>query len=124
MNRQGGVRAAIIMPAVLLLALGAVRAEVGAGVAFTWPATPLGAGPWPACGPWGCADPVQLRRALRRELREEALRQDLESPLPAGAGGVLFTYPSRADLPPPTPASQVQPRYRESGTVRPKYDRN
>lgn len=118
------MRAALIMPAVLLLTPGAARAEVGAGVAFTWPATPLGAGPWPACVPWGCADPVQLRRALRRELREEALRRDLAPPPPADAADVLFTYPSRAGLPPPTPASQVQPRYRESGTVRPKYDRN
>jgi len=63
-----------------------------------------------------------LRRAVRREIQSQELRRELE--LRAGDGsarGGERVYGVRRDPPPPTPESELQPRYRGAGEVRPEF---
>ena len=110
-----------------LLALGAGAAAAG-GAAFVGPVWP---GPWPgwpvagpfaysgACPPYGrCfGPPWDDRRQRQRPPPPDA-------PLPAdadiwGSAGSPWGYVRR--LPPPTPESQIQPRYRDASTIRPEF---
>jgi hypothetical protein len=69
-------------------------------------------------------DSVELRRAVRRELQLQELRRELEADSVAGAlRGRGSAFGVRRDPPPPTPESEMQPRYRGSGEVRPEYRR-
>lgn len=70
--------------------------------------------------PWGCAPGVrncisqeELRILLERQRRFDILRQDAPAP------GALLA-PQRS-LPPATPEAEVQPAYRESGSIRPEF---
>jgi hypothetical protein len=71
--------------------------------------------------PWGCAPGMgncisreELRIILDRQRRFDLLKQDAPA---SGAG-----YPPQVrHLPPPTPDSEVQPAYRESGSIRPEF---
>ncbi len=110
-------------------ALAQTDAWVGVGAVWPWPAYgPYGPYPYGGYGPWGpclsgpCVDNVELRRAVRRELQRQELRRDLEQgsgygPMRGGRSG----FGVRSDPPPPTPESEMQPRYRGSGEVRPEY---
>lgn len=69
-----------------------------------------------------CVDSNRLRLQLRRELRAQALRDDRDGALARRAVGPSPSlYRSPRYVPPPTPAAQVQPRYRGSGDIRPEY---
>ena len=71
--------------------------------------------------PWGCAPGMrncisreELRIMLERQRRFDLLGQDA----PASGAGNL---PQVRQLPPPTPDSEVQPAYRDSGSIRPEF---
>lgn len=72
----------------------------------------------PECGPArpGCTLPPGVRRQVLRQARLEALR-DASGGVPAGATSSAHA----AWIPLPTPADQIQPAYRDHGTVRPEY---
>jgi hypothetical protein len=124
--------------AALLAAPGAAfaQSDTAVGVGAVWPRPgygpygpyPYGPYPYGGYGPWGpclygpCADNMELRRAVRRELQLQELRRELEQgsgygPSSSGGGG----FGVRRDPPPPTPESEMQPRFRGSGEVRPEY---
>ena len=83
------------------------------------------------CAPGVCPDTVALSRAMRRELqrqelRRELQRQELRRELDSRAeAAARWTEPSPylapRYLPPPTPESHLQPRYRGTGEIRPEY---
>jgi len=109
------------------LAWGATQAAT-AGVVFIGPAWP---GPWPgwpmtgpfvypgACWPYGsCFGPPWDERRQR----QRAAAPDPPPPVDPdiwGSSGSPWGYVRR--LPPPTPESQIQPRYRDASTIRPEY---
>jgi hypothetical protein len=61
-----------------------------------------------------CISREELRIILDRQRRFDLLRQD------APAGGTGYPPPVR-QLPPPTPDSEVQPAYLDSGSIRPEF---
>lgn len=73
----------------------------------------------PECGPArpGCKLPPAVRRQVMRQARLEALRD-------ASAGAVAAMPDHAAPAPPPTPEDQIQPAYRDHGTVRPEFSRS
>lgn len=130
---------ALLSSVVLVAAPGYVAAQGGVvvGGAAVWPGpaygpvVPYGYGiyaPWPLYAPWGpcgvgfCGDSIALRRYIARELRRQELADAPEAP--SGGG---FARPGESPfgppryLPPPTPDSEVQPRYQGSGEVLPQY---
>lgn len=110
------------------LALSASAAAAAGGAVIVGPVWP---GPWPgwpvagpfaypgACLPYGrCFGPPWDER--RQRLRPMA--PDAPPPADAdiwGSTGSPWGYVRR--LPPPTPESQIQPRYRDASTIRPEY---
>ncbi len=86
---------------------------------------------WPVAGPGLIADrPARPRRpAAAEEPRRRARRPPRrpvapDPPKPVdtdlwGGTGSPWGYVRR--LPPPTPESQIQPRYREASTLRPQF---
>jgi hypothetical protein len=86
----------------------------GTAVVYPWyfaPGPCLGYG---ACAGWGWED----RRPWRRPVAPEPPSfgdQDIW-----GTTGSPWGYVRR--LPPPTPESQIQPRYRDSSTIRPEFE--
>lgn len=72
----------------------------------------------PECGPArpGCTLPPGVRRQVLRQARLEALR-DASGGVPAGAASSAHA----TRMPLPTPEDQIQPAYRDHGTVRPEY---
>lgn len=104
-----------------LLSSPAVAAAGGAVfVGPVWPGWPAAPFFYPgACAPYGrCfGPPWDERRQRQRPAPPEA-------PPPAdadiwGSSGSPWGYVRR--LPPPTPESQIQPRYRDASTIRPEY---
>jgi hypothetical protein len=61
-----------------------------------------------------CISREELRIILERQHRFDLLRQDV----PASGAAYL---PQVRQMPPPTPESEVQPAYRESGAIRPEF---
>jgi hypothetical protein len=116
----------------------AAQAPVVIGGAAAWPrpayappVAPYGYaiyGPWPLYAPWdpcragACVDSFALRRYIAREIR----RQELAN-LPESSGATAFARPGESPfgmpryLPPPTPESEIQPRFRGSGEVLPRF---
>lgn len=110
------------------LALGAPAAAAAGGAVIVGPVWP---GPWPgwpvaspfvypgACLPYGrCFGPPWDERRQR----QRPMAPDPSPPADAdlwGAAGSPWGYVRR--LPPPTPESQIQPRYRDASTIRPEY---
>lgn len=84
--------------------------------------------PWPLYAPWGpcgarfCGDSIALRRYIAREIRRQELAAGADA---AGAGG--FARPGESPfgppryLPPPTPESEIQPRFQGSGEILPQF---
>jgi uncharacterized membrane protein len=117
----------------LLCALGGSLAQADVAIdgaaLWQWPlygpyaGYPYGAvAPWVPCAPWTCVDANQLRRDLRREMRSQELRRELELRASGGLrSGTESLFGTPRYIPPSTPAAQVQPRYRGSGEVRPQY---
>ena len=69
---------------------------------------------WP-CGGYGCGLAPDYRTQLRRELRFQELRT-------RGSAAEPSVYPMLPrDLPPPTPASDIQPAYRDASQIRPEF---
>lgn len=120
------------MPRAAVLAVWAVLAlgNGTAAAAGTVVVGPVWPGPWPgwpvtgpfvypgACAPYGrCFGPPWDERRQRQRAAPD--------PLPPaevdiwGTHGSPWGYVRR--LPPPTPESQIQPRYRDASTVRPEY---
>lgn len=100
----------------------------GGWVVWQWPVYgpyapyPYGGfAPWASCMHWPCVDGGQLRRDFRREMRAQELRRTLDLRADREAPRELQYFGMPRYLPPPTPESQVQPRYRGSGDVRPEY---
>ena len=84
--------------------------------------------PWPLYAPWGpcgagfCGDSIALRRYIAREIRRQELGNAPDADVGAGfarPGESPFGAPRY--LPPPTPASEIQPRYQGSGDVLPQF---
>ena len=112
---------------------GAALAQAGlvVGGAVVRPAFPYGPVPFYAFGayaPWGpcpagrCADPASVRRYIAREIRFQELRSAAEAPAGSGfarPGESPFSAPRY--LPPPTPESEIQPRYGGSGDLLPEF---
>lgn len=100
-------------------ALAQTDVVIGGGTVWQWPGYgPYASDPYGGFAPWV----PQIRRDIRREMRSQDLRRELElrdgGGSPLGTGGL---YGAPRYSPPPTPESQVQPRYRGSGDVRPEY---
>jgi hypothetical protein len=123
------VAACIALVGVVSAAPARAQASIGGAVVWPWPVYgPYAPYPYWGYTPWGpcvsgvCADDLQLRRAVRREMQLQELRRELEMRADAGfpAPGQSIYGLSR-NPPPPTPESHLQPRYRGSGEVRPEY---
>lgn len=109
------------------VAVGGVWARPGYGpgvpyVSGVYAPWPLYAPWWGPCGPRFCGDSVALRRYIAQEIRRQELAAGADS---AGAGG--FARPGESPfgppryLPPPTPQSEIQPRFQGSGEVLPQF---
>jgi hypothetical protein len=78
--------------------------------------------PWGPCPAGRCADPASVRRYIAREIRFQELRSAAEAPAGGGfarPGESPFSAPRY--LPPPTPDSEIQPRYQGSGDLLPEF---
>ena len=99
------------------VAAGTARAESAAHVRPAWPVyLPFYPG---ACLPYGACAVVWWgeRRPLKRPVAPnppDAVDSDIW-----GSTGSPWGYVRR--LPPPTPPSQIQPRYQDASTVRPEF---
>ncbi len=111
-----------------LLALGPCGAAAAGSGAYGWPVR-SGAGvlyPWyfnaAGCLPGTvCAGlPWQDRRPIRRPAAPDQPTFDEQQDI-WGTTGSPWGYVRR--LPPPTPESQIQPRYRDASTIRPEFDK-
>jgi hypothetical protein len=69
-----------------------------------------------ACGGYRCAAGPDVRTAIRRERRFDALREEPPAP-PVGLS-------SDRPLPPPTPDDQIQPAYRDASRIRQTFERS
>jgi hypothetical protein len=87
----------------------------GAGAAYPWYFNVGGCLPGGACAAWAWQD----RRPFRRPTAPEPLTFDDQDIW--GTTGSPWGYVQR--MPPPTPESQIQPRYRDASTIRPEFDR-
>ncbi len=88
-------------------------------------AYPLTAYPQGPCAMGICADHAALGRSLRRELQQQELRRELDARAESAARAPNPNpYLAPRYLPPPTPDSQLQPRYRGTGEIRPEFQRN
>lgn len=107
----------------LLVAATTAAAAAGGAVVGTgwWVGAPV-VGPWYAspnclaygvCAGWGWDD----RRPLRRPVAPDP--PVFEERELWGGSGSPWGYVRR--LPPPTPESQIQPRYRDASTIRPEF---
>lgn len=131
MTRRGpGLAVAAACAALLAVsALGTARAAAGgAAVVGVAQVGPVWLGPgWPVATPWlypGACLPYGRCFGAPWDERRQRQRAAAPEPPPAdadlwGAAGSPWGYVRR--LPPPTPESQIQPRYRDASTIRPEY---
>jgi len=82
-----------------------------------------GYAPWWPCAVGPCANDLQVRRAVRRELQQQELRREIEARQAAQSAGAPPDGPGwiYRPPPPPTPESHLQPGYRGTGEIRPEY---
>lgn len=117
-------RGVMLLGVLMLVSANGIAQDIGHLAAGSVRAPGFHAGRPPAgliAPPWGCAPGMlncisreELRIILDRQRRFDNLRQDA----PASGTG----YPPQVrQLPPPTPDSEVQPAYRDSGTIRPEF---
>lgn len=114
----------------LALAGGVVASDKRDGFASaqaprTWAGHPqagLSSSPW-GCRWAGCGGVSRhdLRTALERQRRFDALRQDAAA-APTGFAAGMWLAPPGHYLPPPTPEKHIQPEFRERSVLRPEFD--
>lgn len=80
-----------------------------------------GYAPWWPCAVGPCANDLQVRRAVRRELQQQELRREIEARQAAQSAATRPDGSGWAYRPPPTPDSHLQPAYRGTGEIRPEY---
>ncbi|MBX3643549.1 MAG: hypothetical protein KF720_10825 [Rubrivivax sp.] len=119
---SGSLRRALALLALAGAASGAAVAQgvygwpvwSGGGVVYPWYFNAGGCVPGGVCTGWGWNE----RRPWRRPVAPE--QPTFEDQDIWGTTGSPWGYVRR--LPPPTPESQIQPRYRDASTLRPEFE--